>query len=229
MRTSLLLGSMALAVTLTGCMSVSYSPIKMDSPRPDEKSVELCELKTPDIRLAPLPTRMPAQATENDKGGVKVPAATFFLAKGKRCVFPVRAEKRVTLTPILTSSGETYRITVPRNQVWYDRDQRNVAPQGEKGSTLMNLAKSWKRHEDMGWFALVATNIATDHSKSDNLVDVGLTQDLKVVNPGQLAFYPNDAIAPVASDFFYSNNTGQIWVQIENCAAQCKTEASKAN
>lgn len=187
-----------LLTLLAGCVSISYSPIQADSPAPPAASHQLCE--------------------------AVAPAVTQTLAKGASCVFPVRADQKLTRTPLAINPGETYRVTVPRNQVWYDASRRNVPPDGESGSDMMNWFERWKRHPKSLWFALIAANVSRDSTSTEQYAsqDVSVDADLKFTHPGRLAFYPNDAIVPLLGDFFYSNNSGQVWVQIEHCAAVCK-------
>ena len=210
------LAALLLSMALTGCVAISYSPIEMDSPPPQAKSPALCLDGAPGVTVS---------AAKPEKGG-KGPEARLLLAKGAKCMFPVRAAEQLTLAPLVTEPGQNYRITVPRNQVWYDSGRRNVAPAGEHGSPFMNLARSLKRHRDAGWFALFAANIVYDGASPGQFIDVSGDQDLVVSVPGQLAFYPKDAIAPLLRDVFYSNNSGQVWVQIEHCAAVCQSNAA---
>lgn len=206
MKTLLLL----LLTALAGCVSITYSPIQSDSPAPSAGWPPLCE--------AMAPTRVYE---------ARVPEATLSLAQGKSCMFPVRAELKLTLTPLAIEQNQTYRITVPRNQVWYDQSRRNVPPHGDPGSALMKRFDRWKRHSDPLWFALIAANVGRAGSSAQQYVDVSIDSDLVVTAPGQLAFYPNDAIVPALGDYFYSNNSGQVWVQIEHCAAACSPAEAK--
>jgi len=197
---------------LAGCVSITYSPVQMDSPRPlGDGSPPMCESKVP-VRNA---------LAKEPKG----PAATIILPPGNRCIFPVRADQMLSLTPLAIEEGQTYRITVPRNQVWYDASRCNVPPRGEPGNMIMNLLAHRKQH-DTGWFALFAANVSRDGGTVHERIDVSAGKDFSVKAPGQLAFYPNDAIGVFREDFFYSNNNGQIWVQIERCAAACTSKSA---
>jgi hypothetical protein len=192
---------------LTGCVSTRYAPVQADSPPPSDVSVALCKAAS---------------------------AEAYRLAEGASCLFPVRADQKFTVTPLLIDKGETYRISVPRNQVWYDASRRNVAPAGDPGSWEMNRFQHWKRDDKSEWFALIAANLRPvqgstsaqeparyEHQESKEFVDVSREPELKVKLPGRLAFYPNDAIVPLLGDIFYSNNSGQVWVRITHCGAVC--------
>ena len=218
MKTLVLLTTV-LAV-LTGCASTRYSPIEADSPAPLDGSLSLCK-----AAANPL-----AEGTATLTG-----AEPSTLAKGASCIFPVRADQKFTVTPLVINRDDTYRITVPRNQVWYDGSRRNVPPRGDPGSWLMNRFKHWKRHTCSEWFALIAANVRPvksstsqhefpqyEHHEPQEYKDVSDKEpEFKVTRPGWLAFYPNDAIMPLPGDFFYSNNSGQVWVQIERCGTAC--------
>lgn len=186
---------MALAMSQASCVSIRYSPVHADSPAPPPGSPPLCEA---------IP-----------------PAKSINLGKGVSCSFPIRADQMLTPTPLAINIGEKYRISVPRNQVWYDKSRRNVPPHGEEGSWMMNLVKHWKQRPESLWFALIAVevgNVNVSHDVSDDPV-------LEVTRPGLLAFYPNDAIVPILGNF-YSNNSGQVWVKIEHCKDSCSPKGA---
>jgi hypothetical protein len=188
---------LALAMSQASCVSIKYSPIHADSPAPPPGSAPLCT----EIVSSVAPS----------------------LKEGEICIFPIRANQNLTRTPLVINDKQTYRVTVPRNQVWYDSSRRNVAPQGDHGSWLMNLFKHYKQYKQCPeslWFALIATNVDSGSNEQYESFDVSKTPELKITHLGLLAFYPNDAIVPVLGDF-YSNNSGQVWVQIEHCAAIC--------
>lgn len=185
-----------LAMCQASCVSIKYTPIHSDSPAPPPGSPQLC-------------TEMVSSVTQT-------------LKEGEICIFPIRADQKLMRTPLLIHDKQTYRVTVPRNQVWYDSSRRNVAPQGDHGSWLMNLFKRWKQRHESLWFALIATNVSQDSGSNEQYesFDVSETSELKFTHLGLLAFYPNDAIVPILGNF-YSNNSGQVWVQIERCADSC--------
>lgn len=192
---------------LAGCVSTRYAPAQADSPPPPGVLLALCKAES---------------------------AEAYRLAAGASCLFPVRADQKFTVTPLLIDKDETYRISVPRNQVWYDASRRNVAPAGDPGSWEMNRFQHWKRHDKSEWFALIVANLRQvpgstppqeparyEHHEPKEFRDVSQAPELKVTHPGRLAFYPNDAIVPLLDDIFYSNNSGQIWVHITRCGAVC--------
>ena len=183
-----------LMVVLTGCVSVKYSPIQVDSPVP-AINVSICATNAPED--------------------------IFVLMEGNSCMFPIRADQKLTLTPLAVREKETYYVTVLRNQVWYDASRRNVPPEGEQGSWIMKFAEKWKKHSQSLWFALIAANVNKSGSEQYATQDVSKSPTLKIMRPGRLAFYPNDAIVPILGNF-YSNNRGQIWVRIERCATVCE-------
>lgn len=182
-----------LAMILSSCVSISYKPINLDSP--PLRSDALCKIDKPTLE------------------------------KGESCMFLIRADQTLTRTSLKVEKDQTYRITVPKDQVWYDLSRRNEPPNGERGSWMMNLFKHWKRIPDSSWFALIAANVRSDKTSTEpyECQDVSADADLKFEREGQLAFFPNDVIMPVFGNHFYSNNSGQVWVQIEYCADACKT------
>lgn len=113
--------------------------------------------------------------------------------------------------------------------------EEKTEARGDPGSWLMNRFKHWKRHPCSEWFALIAANVRPvksstsqhefpqyEHHEPQEYKDVSDKEpEFKVTRPGRLAFYPNDAIMPLLGDFYYSNNSGQIWVQIERCGTAC--------
>lgn len=193
MTTQLIL-LIALVIIQASCVSIRYSPIHTDSPPPS--SHPLC---------AELELDSDAKRT---------------LKEGKICVFLIRADQKLTHTTLAIDKGETYRISVPRNQVWYDSSRRNVPPHGEEGSWMMKPFNHWRQRHESQWFALIATNVSRNSGSNEQYesFDVSKTSELKFTHLGLLAFYPNDAIVPILGSFFYSNNSGQVWVQIERCA-----------
>lgn len=195
MRARVLRLTMLMAL-LAGCVSTNHSQAQSDSPPPPAGSPPVC---------------VPA-----------APAVTPTLPQGDSCIYLVRADQQLTRTPLAINPGETYRITLPRNQVWYDASRRNVPPDGEPGSWMMNLAKHWKRVPESQWFALIAANVSRNVNSIEQYEsqDISKNHDLKFKQPGQLAFFPNDAVVPILGDF-YTNNSGQVWVQIEHCPVAC--------
>jgi len=189
-----------LLIVLAGCAAIDYSPIKADSP-------------------APVPPPAPGP---HPVCAAVPPAGTMRLAKGAACMFPIRADQPLTLTPLAIEPKESYRISVPRNQVWFDKERRNVPPHGEPGDWLMNLVAPWKRLPGSQWFALIAANLGHDGTATEPypMHDVSTNPVLKFQHAGRLALFPNDAIVPLLGNF-YSNNSGQVWVQIEHCATAC--------
>ena len=187
--------ALLLSMLLSGCVSISYAPIYADSPPPSAATQSLCE------------------APVNEK--------TLTLAEGASCVFPIRADAKLTRTPLATGRGKTYRVTVPRNQVWYDAARRSIPSQGDPGSAMMNVIGHWKRQDSL-WFALIAANVSGDVRSTEEYATQDVTIDpvLSFEREGVLGFYPNDAVTPSGRDFYY-NNRGQVWVQIERCAASC--------
>src|SRR5688500_9128627 len=121
LRRNAMRATLMLLPLLSGCVSISYTPIYADSPPPAFDESPLCK------------------AAPGEQ--------TLTLLIGTSCVFPIRGDVQLTRTPVAVEPGETYRVTVPRNQVWYDADRRNTPPQGERGSALMNAFKHWKRQK----------------------------------------------------------------------------------
>ncbi|MFZ5503098.1 MAG: hypothetical protein ACOY3V_06200 [Pseudomonadota bacterium] len=213
-------------IFLSGCVSVKYSPIPLDSPMPE---VESCEKNKTGMTNAY--QVHPLCVCKEDKAG-----DLHSLKEGESCIFPIRANKPLTLTPLAVSEGERYRVSVSRNQVWYDASRHNIAPDGEPGSRLMRLFNGWRK-SCADWFALIVANVSRDGKQQYSDQDVSKKSEFNVERLGRLAFYPNDALMPdhivdYASTWrnvvfprpgdFYFNNSGQVWVRIERCAKTCE-------
>jgi len=153
-------------------------------------------------------------------GSVKT--CTPYLTEGAQCLAPVLAGAWFSNTGVSVKPCEVYQVTVPASQFWFDATRRNQPPKGDKGSALMNLAASWKRHPDALWFALMAATLPTElRGKQSEALDLP-AQDLsahplvRIDKPGELVLYPNDARLPLLKPkYFYGNNQGQIWVLIQ--------------
>lgn len=186
---------------LSGCVSIRYSPIYADSPAPPSGPHSVCK--------GPL---------DED---------TFTLQIGASCMFPIRADEKLTRTPIALEPGHTYRVSVPPNQMWYDDDRPSTPPHGDRGSVLMNLFSKWKRQRNSLWFALIAANVGRAPKSTDEYEARDVSEDpvLSFCVPGRLAFYPNDAIAPSGREY-YANNRGQIWVRIERAVPEEKSTST---
>ena len=78
------------------------------------------------------------------------------LRPGGRCIALVRADAWWPDTGVRACAGQTYRITVPPGQRWFDLNRVNEPPFGEPGSVLMNLFARYKRHRGVAWFSLIA-------------------------------------------------------------------------
>jgi hypothetical protein len=197
MRTSLLVLMLGL---VSGCVSTKYVAVEADSPAIFGKRPTVCQ-ESPDQKLPEL-------------------------TSGQSCMFPVRAAEPLTLIPIAVSKGEIYRIAVPRNQVWYDRGRRNVAPVGEDGSEAMNVFCKYRRHQDAKWFALIAANVSGKeaHFVRHAYWDISKSDVLTIKENGRLALYPNDAEGVPILGNTYKNNSGQIWVRIERCGTCVSAE-----
>jgi hypothetical protein len=141
------------------------------------------------------------------------------------CLALVRASEWYSATGLVVSPGETYRMSVPENQLWFDKGRPNSPPQGEQGNWLMNRFE--RRHPESLWFALMAAvvskqdgqNLST--SVAIDSYDISTNREVKVASAGLLVMYPNDAAwLSREKEIFYHNNSGQIWVFIE-CVAMC--------
>lgn len=178
-----MLAAVLLALTLAGCQSISYEPVKLDSSAP--------------IDLKPC-------------------ART--LSVDQSCTALVQAERWISPTGIHAEAGETYCVSVPPNQVWFDAGRRNTPPHGEEGNWLMNLAL--KRHKDYGFFNLIVNTKSLDTGRPGKEQDVSKGAPYKVTMVGELVLYPNDALGPDNDPaFYYKNNAGQVWVTISQCPA----------
>lgn len=163
-----------------------------------------------------------------------VSACPSVLAKSRICHARVEANRWVSLTGIQMKEGETYCLTVPDHQLWFDKDRRNTPTIGDYGNWLMRLFS--KRHPEAPYFSLIAATVeyvsppATTARQvivkanqvvvySHQVVEQRKEHKYKTAVAGKLVLYPNDAIG-FASDpeRFYENNAGYIWVKIENCS-----------
>lgn len=206
-----LLCLVALVVLGSGCVATKYEPIMQDSPIPTVShnggEVKPCEL---------LPN--------GDAGD---------LQQGDRCMALVRAEAWLSLSHIRVAAGQRYQIDIPEGQFWFDKGRRSSPPQGDAGSSTMNLLEWAKRHEDQPWFALNAATVPCIQNLENktkcmetletekerfNLFDAKKPSErsfeLHVKEEGQLAFYANDAVL-FGWRFFYGNNGGQVWLMVQ--------------
>ena len=140
------------------------------------------------------------------------------LAKGDTCSISVSAEDGVE-TGIYVKAGQEYRIEMPENQVWYDcsirvplypKDKSSLC--GIEGTETMNRFSFLKKESDSDWFSVIA-EIESDginptydlcklSEKPNNSSKITANKD------GNILLYPNDAY------FFYSNNSGNVWLII---------------
>jgi len=140
----------------------------------------------------------------------------------KICLAQIYADRWKSFTGIKVGAGESYCVTVPPDQVWFDKDRRNTAPYGEKGSLLMNLAQ--KRHKGIPFFSLMI-NVDRGNDGGDmdgSAVEVTDSKDFRFTSKvaGTLVLYPNDAIGPDTDPaYWYRNNGGRIWITIQRCDA----------
>jgi hypothetical protein len=158
--------------------------------------------------------------------------ALLTLDTGQSCYAHVIAKERISLTPVRVDACETYEISVPPGQVWDDKGRINRPPHGEDGSFLMNLFKRYKRIQGAQWFALMGTAVDIELPKTSVPhfnQDLSVCPKLAIERPGQLGFYPNDAIAPWGDgNTFYDNNGGEIWVKVTRTADACQKPARTA-
>ncbi len=174
-----------------GCASMTYDPLLVDSAMPREL--------------------------------VSMQPCTAQLGPGRTCVAQVRAENWYSDTGLRVRPSQSYCIRIPQGQVWFDADRRNSPPVGEAGSVAMNLFKGLRRH-DSPWFTLMAGVVdfqKPEKQPAQAIKSLSLRQFermdgdglLKVKEAGALVMYPNDASG---LEYFYTNNSGQIWVQISH-------------
>lgn len=144
------------------------------------------------------------------------------LKPNEHCFALIQARLTDTVTPVEVAPCERYRIAVPPNQYWFDAGLAPTPPIGLDGNWIMNTHRRWKRVPTARWFALIGTVVEPGSSKpvqaAQDLSDPD-GAELTVTQPGQLNFYPNDAIAPWAN--FYGNNSGEIWIKISRIEDAC--------
>lgn len=142
------------------------------------------------------------------------------LMANQQCVAQIRANAWMSRTRIHAKEGEHYCVTVPPDQVWFDKGRRNTPPLGEKGSWIMRLSKKREPHP---FFNLM---IAVDpiDKKSETKVKaraVDKPNDFRFIaeSRGEIVLYPNDAIGSASyPERWYRNNSGYIWVTIKRCS-----------
>lgn len=227
MRRSLL--SLLAWIAVSGCSSIMYTPVTVDSPIPEVVRQE------------------------------RIPVCSEALSEGLSCLALVRAENWFSDTGVRVGPGQSYCFQVPPGQAWFDAGRRNSPPQGEHGSTAMNWLAFAKRHEVPWFTLMAGVVLTTPvpllKAAPTVLVDVqskefrvsltawdvynvadqrheltgGEVKSEAFVTStkvsGALVMYPNDAWGPTGHpDWFYENNSGQIWVRItrvrpgEGCA-----------
>ncbi|NML44680.1 hypothetical protein HHL11_13025 [Ramlibacter sp. G-1-2-2] len=178
-----------LATGMAGCVATKYDTIPYDTPRPAE--------------LAELSGCSDAARNRNEP-----------------CVALVRASDWQTLTDIEVDANQAWRIELPKNQRWFDASRISSPLDGEPGSDQMNTAADWKRMPGAPWFAL-AVGVAAkagDEVQGQAVRNLPGSRDVGFIfrptRAGTLVFFPNDAIPPTGSHYFYGNNGGQIWVKL---------------
>jgi len=181
----------ALALSLFGCASIKVSPQPIDSTMPAEVKIE----------------KVPYCLALRSENGVEGKSA---LPPGKECWFVVQSEKIYNSTGLYLNSTDTYQITVPSGQFWYDKDRKVSAPNGDDGSWLTKHLSFMKRHPGEKWFALMATV----NKQHDAAFKISSETNTPSGLQGTLYLYANDNI------HFYGNNQGRIWVKIRNTAGE---------
>lgn len=142
----------------------------------------------------------------------------------KRCIARIQADQWTSWTGIkIAKEGERYWVTVLPDQVWFDKDRRNIPPFGEEGSGIMQLAE--RRHLKVPFFSLMVDVVPDDNEKltvQNTAVVVAYPKKFPFTakSLGKLVLYPNDVKGPVSAPaYWYENNSGHIWVTIERRAA----------
>ena len=145
------------------------------------------------------------------------------LKSDKTCVAQIYANRWASFTGIrVGSEGESYCVTVPHGQVWFDKDRRNTPPHGDEGSWLMKLAK--RRYEVVPFFSLMidVDRGGEDGDIQDTAVEVTDSNNFRFTSKaaGKLVLFPNDAMGSEGDpSYWYRNNSGHIWVTIQRCDA----------
>lgn len=138
------------------------------------------------------------------------------LAEGMSCIALVEADNRESRTGLNVKSGEKYLVSAPGRQAWFDLNRRNTPLCGENGSLLMKLFSFKKRSANALWFSVLAEVIPSKDPKSTPH-DLCEESVFEANANGELVLYPNDAEGFFwDKDYFYSNNYGKIWVEIQH-------------
>lgn len=143
------------------------------------------------------------------------------LDPGRSCWALVQAWNWYSDTGVRVARDQTYCIRIPSGQAWRDANRHNSPPKGEPGNLLMNAFGFLKRHP-LPWFTLMAGVVegagpgiqpSSDLKPRPEVQSQDLSSQRRLVTTaaGALVMYPNDA----RGDWFYSNNHGQIWVQVQ--------------
>ncbi|MCF7967479.1 MAG: hypothetical protein K9L79_18360 [Methylobacter tundripaludum] len=139
------------------------------------------------------------------------------LAEGASCIALVEADNKESRTGLNVKLGEKYLVSAPGRQAWFDLNRRNTPLCGENGSLLMKLFSFKKRSANALWFSVLAEVIPSKDPKSAPQ-DLCANKAVFEANAdGELVLYPNDAEGFFwDKDYFYSNNYGKIWVEIQH-------------
>lgn len=169
--------------------------------------------------LAPMDSPVPETALEPACSRVQADAPAP--QRDAPCWVQVQASRWLTRSAVHVAKGDRFRVRVPAGQFWFDADRRSLPLVGDPGSGLMNMFDSWKRVPSAPWFRLIgatavgggpdpAVRGATDLGKPDAV--------LVADDDGELVFFANDAVAPWGDGrYFYGNNHGRIWLQLQRC------------
>ena len=153
------------------------------------------------------------------------------LSPGASCLAVVGADEWNHRTGLRTCAGQTFHVSVPGEQYWYDAGRRSHPLKGDEGSRFMNVFQGRKRVAGQNWFLLSAGTLppgAVDDADPEHaaalparvLSEPTVTYTARAA--GELVFFANDARAfwP-APKLLYGNNRGHAWVVVRAEGPAC--------
>lgn len=180
------------------------------------------------VQTVPVDALQPQELSRSDLRPCQTVGPT--LASGGRCFVVVHAAAWNNRTGLKVCAGQSYRVSVPGNQHWYDASRRSHPMRGDQGNGLMNSFEGLKRLGDEPWFVLVAGILPPSASIDDapvNMAALKSSADLPPVSTytvkssGELVFFANDAAMPFWKKLFYGNNSGRAWVVVQLVGPSC--------
>lgn len=120
-------------------------------------------------------------------------------------VFAKQAENH---SGVMMKEGDKYRVSVPKDQTWWDSRYKNSPPCGTPPFIMRLFPSLFKREPKAEWFSLMA-HVQGDSKPQDMCTTKSDGSQFFADGCGELLFFANDA------GWFYENNSGCIEVIVQ--------------